>query len=166
KRGDQRLISVVMGAGSEKRRADDNQALLNYGFRFYESHNLYAANAPLAEPEVWKGDVATVALGVAEEVAVTMPRGRYADLKANLIVPGRLIAPIAKGQAIGTLKVELDGKILLERPLIALADVAEGGFFKRISDGVWMWFKGDEAAEPTATPAPAAAKPAESTPAQ
>ncbi|MFZ2234874.1 MAG: D-alanyl-D-alanine carboxypeptidase family protein [Dokdonella sp.] len=156
KRGDQRLISVVMGAGSEKSRADDNQALLNYGFRFYESHNLYAANIALAEPEVWKGETDKVALGVAEDVSVTMPRGRYGDLKANLIVPGRLIAPITKGQAIGTLKVELEGKTLLERPLIALADVPEGGFFTRIGDGMWMWFKGDpEEAEPTSAPTPA-----------
>lgn len=152
KRGDQRLISVVMGANSEKRRADDNQSLLNYGFRFYESHKLYAANASLAEPEVWKGEQPKVALGVAEEVAVTMPRGRYNDLKANLVVPGRLIAPISKGQAIGTLKVELDGKILLERPLIALADVPEGGIVKRLTDGVHLWFKGDEEAPATPTP--------------
>ncbi|MEO6076471.1 MAG: D-alanyl-D-alanine carboxypeptidase family protein [Dokdonella sp.] len=156
KRGDQRLISVVMGATSEKSRADDNQALLNYGFRFYESHNLYTANATLAEPEVWKGDVKKVALGVAEDVSVTMPRGRYGDLKANLIVPGRLIAPISKGQAIGTLKVELEGKTLLERPLIALADVPEGGLFTRIGDGLWMWWKGDaEESAPTAAPTPA-----------
>lgn len=148
KRGDQRLISVVMGSSGEKRRADDNQALLSYGFRFYEAHKLYAAEAPLAQPEVWKGAVAHVPLGVAEEVVVSMPRGRYDDLKANLIVPGHLIAPIAKGQAIGTLKVELDGKTLLERPLIALADVSEGGFFKRITDGVLLWWKGDETTEP------------------
>lgn len=152
KRGDQRLISVVMGAGSEKRRADDNQSLLNYGFRFYESHNLYSAAKALAEPEVWKGEAATVALGVTEDVSVTMPRGRYKDLKANLVVPGRLIAPISKGQAIGSLKVELDGKILLERPLVAMADVPEGGLFKRLTDGVHLWFKGDEEAPATPTP--------------
>jgi D-alanyl-D-alanine carboxypeptidase (penicillin-binding protein 5/6) len=74
---------------------------------------------------------------------VTMPRGRYGDLKASLDLPARLVAPFQKGQKVGTLKVSLDGKTLVEEPLVALADGPEGGFFKRLSDGVWMWFKGD-----------------------
>ncbi|MFI4969907.1 MAG: D-alanyl-D-alanine carboxypeptidase family protein [Lysobacterales bacterium] len=143
KRGDQRLIAVVMGAPSEKQRADDNQELLNYGFRFYETHKLYAANQPLATPELWKGAVANLPLGVADDTLVTFPRGRYADLKASLDMPARLVAPIARGAKVGTLKIQLDGKPLLDKPLIALADGAEGGFFKRLSDGAWMWFKGD-----------------------
>jgi D-alanyl-D-alanine carboxypeptidase (penicillin-binding protein 5/6) len=143
KRGDQRLIAVVMGAPSEKQRADDNQELLNYGFRFFETKKLYAANAPLATPELWKGGVANLPLGVTEDVLVTFPRGRYGDLKASLEMPSRLVAPVEKGKAIGTFKVQLDGKPLLQRPLVALDDGPEGGFFKRFSDGVWMWFKGD-----------------------
>jgi D-alanyl-D-alanine carboxypeptidase (penicillin-binding protein 5/6) len=142
-RGDQRLIAVVMGAPSEKQRADDNQELLNYGFRFFESHRLFAAGKPLASPELWKGATPTLPLGVANDVVVTMPRGRYGDLKASLDMPARLVAPFQKGQKVGTLKVALDGKTLVEEPLIALADGPEGGFFKRLSDGVWMWFKGD-----------------------
>jgi len=142
-RGDQRLIAVVMGAPSEKQRADDNQALLNYGFRFFETHKLYAANKPLATPELWKGAIANLPLGVSEDVLVTFPRGRYGDLKASLEMPTRLVAPIAKGKQVGTLKVQLDDKTLLERPLIALDEGAEGGFLKRFSDGAWMWFKGD-----------------------
>ena len=82
-------------------------------------------------------------LGVTEDVLVTFPRGRYGDLKASLEMPARLVAPIEKGKPVGSLKVELDGKALLQRPLVALADGPEGGFFKRFSDGVWMWFKGD-----------------------
>lgn len=142
-RGDQRLIAVVMGATSEKQRADDNQALLNYGFRFFETQKLYAAGKPLAEPELWKGVEAKLPLGVTEDVLITFPRGRYADLKASLEMPSRLIAPIEKGKQVGTLKVTLDDKTLLERPLVALGDGSEGGFFKRLSDGFWMWFKGD-----------------------
>ena len=80
----------------------------------------------------------------------TFPRGRYADLKASLDMPSRLVAPIEKGKQIGTLKVTLDGKPLLERPLIALAAGDEGGFFKRMSDGAWMWFKGDAGANVSA----------------
>ena len=74
------------------------------------------------------------------------------DLKASLDMPARLVAPVTKGKQVGTLKVQLDGKTLLERPLVALADGAEGGFFKRLSDGVWMWFKGDAGANVSATP--------------
>ncbi|HKE48374.1 MAG TPA: D-alanyl-D-alanine carboxypeptidase family protein [Rhodanobacteraceae bacterium] len=142
-RGEQRLIAVVMGAPSEKQRADDNQELLNYGFRFFETHKLYAAGKALATPEVWKSAAPTLALGVADDVLVTLPRGRYGDLKATLDMPARFVAPYQKGQKVGTLKVALDGKTLVEQPLVALADAPEGGFFKRLSDGVWMWFKGD-----------------------
>ncbi|ANB19057.1 D-alanyl-D-alanine carboxypeptidase family protein [Dokdonella koreensis] len=152
KRGDQRLIAVVMGSSSEKRRADDNQALLNYGFRFYEAHKLYEAGKPLAQPELWKGTTATLPLGVAEDVLVTMPRGRYDQLKASLELPSRVIAPLPKGQAVGTLKIELDGKTLLERPLVTLEDAPEGGFFKRLYDGVWLWFKGDDGGKVSAAP--------------
>jgi D-alanyl-D-alanine carboxypeptidase (penicillin-binding protein 5/6) len=150
KRGDERLIAVVMGAPSEKQRADDNQELLNYGFRFFETKKLYEAGKPLASPELWKGEVANLPLGVADDVLVTFPRGRYADLKASLDLPARLVAPLKKGQPIGTLRVKLDDKVLFEHPLIALSDGAEGGFFKRFSDGVWMWFKGDPGANVSA----------------
>ena len=146
KRGEQRLIAVVMGAASEKQRADDNQALLNYGFRFFETRKLYAANAPLATPELWKGEAETLPLGVDGDVLVTFPRGRYDDLKASLELPARLVAPIAKGGEVGKLKVELDGKPLVERPLVALAPGESGGFLTRVVDEVWMWFKGDAAA--------------------
>ncbi len=151
-RGDQRLIAVVMGAPSEKARANDNQALLNYGFRFFETQKLYAANKPLATPELWKGAEATLPLGVADDVLVTFPRGRYGDLKASLEMPSRLVAPIAKGQKIGNLRIVLDDKVVLERPLVALQEGVEGGFFKRMSDGMWMWFKGDAGPDVSTSP--------------
>jgi serine-type D-Ala-D-Ala carboxypeptidase (penicillin-binding protein 5/6) len=152
KRGDQRLIAVVMGATSEKQRADDNQSLLNYGFRFYESHKLYEAGKQLAQPELWKGTQNTISLGVADEVLVTMPRGRYNDLKATMDMPSRLIAPFTKGQQVGTVKVSLDGKMLVERPLVALADAPEAGFWGRMSDGIMLWFKGDKKSDVSAVP--------------
>ncbi|MDR2013397.1 MAG: D-alanyl-D-alanine carboxypeptidase [Rhodanobacter sp.] len=150
--GDQRLIAVVMGAPSEKQRADDNQALLAYGFRFFETHKLYAVDKPLATPELWKGAVANLPLGITQDVLVTFPRGRYNDLKASLDMPSRLIAPIAKGQQVGTLKVQLDEKTLIEQPLIALDAGEEGGFFKRFSDGILLWFKGDNGSVPAPPP--------------
>jgi D-alanyl-D-alanine carboxypeptidase (penicillin-binding protein 5/6) len=152
KRGDQRLVAVVMGVASDKQRADDNQTLLNYGFRFFETHKLYDANKPLRTPDLWKGQHSTMPIGVADEVVITVPRGRYNDLKPSMEIPGRLIAPFQKGQKLGTLKVALDGKTLLERPVIALDDEAEAGFWGRTSDGIMLWWKGDAKSDVSAVP--------------
>ena len=141
KRGEQRLISVLMGSSGEKRRADDSHALLNWGFRFFETHSVYGANTPVAQPPLWKGETETLDLGLTEPLLVTVPRGKYEQLKAAMDVPKQLVAPIAKGQAIGTLRLSLDDKVVAERPLVALNDAPEGGFFKRISDGFWMWWE-------------------------
>ncbi len=141
KRGDTRLIAVVMGTASEKIRADEAQALLNYGFRFFETHKLYTAGQQVAEPELWKGEAIKASLGVASEALVTIPRGGYERLKATMNVPKPLLAPLTKGQQVGTLTVALDGKTVLEVPLVALQDYPEGGFFKRLSDAVWLWFE-------------------------
>ena len=143
KRGDQRLITVVMGDTSENQRAVDSQALLNWGFRFYESHQLYAANKPLATPKVWKGSANTVAVGVAQPLLVSTPRGKYDRLKASMDLPQSLEAPIAKGQKLGTVKVTLDGKEIASAPLVALQAVEEGGFFKRLWDAFMMWWKSE-----------------------
>jgi D-alanyl-D-alanine carboxypeptidase (penicillin-binding protein 5/6) len=83
------------------------------------------------------------ALGVAEPLRVTLPRGRYGDLKPSMDVPKNLLAPIAKGQEIGKLRLSLDGKVVAERPLVALAEVAEGGFFKRMNDDFWLWWESE-----------------------
>ncbi|MCI4568199.1 D-alanyl-D-alanine carboxypeptidase family protein [Lysobacter sp. CFH 32150] len=141
KRGDQRLISVVMGSTSESQRAVDSQALLNWGFRFYETHRLYEASKAIAKQKVWKGQAEEVQLGVAEPMLVSTPRGKYARLKPSMDVPKTLIAPIKQGQKIGTVKVSLDGKVIAQRPLIALNAVEEGGFFKRLWDEFWMWWE-------------------------
>ena len=140
-RGDQRLIAVVMGSTSEKQRADDSLALLNWGFRFYETHRLYAPDKPVATHRVWKGTSKEVQLGVAEPLLVNVPRGRYDDLKPSMDVPKQLVAPIAKGQKIGTVKVTLDGKLVAQAPLVAQSAVEEGGFFRRLWDAFWMWWE-------------------------
>src|SRR5688572_1847751 len=141
KRGDQRLISVVMGSTSENQRAVDSQALLNWGFRFFETHRLYDANKQVAKQKVWKGQSEEVLLGVAEPLLVSTARGKYAQLKPTMDVPKTLVAPIRKGQKIGTVKVTLDGKVVAQRPLVALNAVEEGGFFKRLWDELWMWWE-------------------------
>lgn len=141
RRGDQRLISVVMGSTSEAQRATDSQALLNWGFRFYETHALYAPAKAVATHKVWKGAGDTVRLGVAQPLLVTVPRGRYARLKPVMDVPATLVAPIRKGQAIGTVRVMLDGKVVAQRPLVALEAVERGGFFKRLWHELLMWWQ-------------------------
>ena len=141
KRGDQRLITVVMGDTSENQRAVDSQALLNWGFRFYETHTLYAAGKPLGKPlKIWKGAANEVAVGVSAPLLVSTPRGKYDKLKASMDLPKSLEAPIAKGQKIGMVKVELDGKLVAQSPLIALNAVEEGGFFKRLWHALLMWW--------------------------
>jgi D-alanyl-D-alanine carboxypeptidase (penicillin-binding protein 5/6) len=139
-RGDQRLISVVMGSTSEDKRASDSQALLNWGFRFYETHKLYEPAQTVATQKVWKGQAEEVQLGVAEPLLVTVPRGRYDQLKPTMDVPKTLVAPLEKGQAIGTVKVMLDGKVIAQRPLVATEAVEQAGFFKRLWDEFWMWW--------------------------
>ena len=140
KRGDQRLISVVMGSTSESQRARDSQALLNWGFRFYETHEMYKAGAQVAQQKVWKGQENEVRLGLAEPLLVTVPRGRYEQLKPMMDVPATLVAPIEKGQAIGTVKVMLDDKVIAQRPLVAIDGIEQAGFFKRLWHELLMWW--------------------------
>jgi len=140
KRGDQRLISVVMGDTSESQRATDSLALLNWGFRFFETHKLYDPGKVVARQKVWKGKADEVQLGVARPLLVGMPRGKYDQLKPAMNVPKTLVAPISKGQKIGTVNVTLDGKVIASAPLIALNEVEEAGFFGRLWDAFWMWW--------------------------
>lgn len=146
KRGDERMIAVVMGASTNRARADSAMALLNYGFRFYETHKLYDAGKPLVTPRLWKGASDTLPIGVAENVMVTVKRGEYDKLKASMDIPATLIAPFKKNQQIGTLNVTLNGKIVQSVPLITLADAPQGGFFSRLWDSILLWFHSSKGA--------------------
>lgn len=139
-RGDQRLIAVVMGDTSENQRAVDSLALLNWGFRFYETHKLFDGNKEVAKQKVWKGQQDTIALGLSKPLLVSTPRGKYDLLKPSMDIPKVLTAPIKKGQNIGTVKVTLDGKVIAQQPLVALADIEEAGFFKRLWHEFLMWW--------------------------
>jgi D-alanyl-D-alanine carboxypeptidase (penicillin-binding protein 5/6) len=138
-----RLITVIMGSSGEKKRADDSQALLNYGFRFFESHQLYAGGESLAEPKLWKGEHDALKLGVVEPVQVTVARGKYDQIKALIDIPKQLVAPYAKGETIGTLRLVLDDQTLAERPLVALEDAPEAGFVGRTWDGLMLWWESE-----------------------
>lgn len=140
KRGDQRLIAVVLGANSEEERAVDALALMNWGFRFYETHRLYQPGTAIATHKLWKGEVNELKLGVAVPLLVSTPRGRYAELKPQMDVPKVLEAPIKAGAKIGTVRVMLDGKVVVEAPLIAVEGVPEAGFFKRLWHEFLMWW--------------------------
>jgi serine-type D-Ala-D-Ala carboxypeptidase (penicillin-binding protein 5/6) len=142
KRGDQRMIAIVMGSSSEKARADSAIALLNYGFRFFETHKLYEAGKAEVTPRLWKGEEDQLPLGVAEDVLVTVKTGDYDKLKATMDIPSTLIAPYKKGQQVGTLHITEDGQPIEDVPLIALNDAPQGGFFKRLWDTILLWFHG------------------------
>jgi len=141
KRGDQRLITVVMGSTSEAQRASDSQALLNWGFRFFETRQLYAAGETVATQKIWKGQANEISLGVAEPLLVSMQRGKYAKLQPSMDVPRTLVAPLEQGQEVGRVRVMLEGRVLAEAPLVALEPVPEAGFFKRLWHELLMWWQ-------------------------
>lgn len=136
-----RLISVVLGTSSEEARADASQSLLNYGFRFFETHKLYDAGAKLVDARIWKGSSETLPLGVEQDLYLTIPRGRYDDLQANVQRAPRIIAPVAAGETQGSLVINLDGETLTEVPLVALQSVDEGSFWQRTVDEVMLYFE-------------------------
>ncbi|MDW8478809.1 MAG: septal ring lytic transglycosylase RlpA family protein [Xanthomonadales bacterium] len=142
KRGGLRLISVVMGAESERARADQSQLLLEWGFRNFEAAELYAAGAELARAPLWKGREDSVAVGVAERVYLVLPRGAFARLKAELELRQPLLAPLAAGSEVGRLRIALDGEPVLERPAVVIAEAPSGGFFRRLHHGFQLWWSG------------------------
>lgn len=142
KRDGMRLISVVMGASSESARASDTQALLNYGFRFFETVQLYKAGQELTRARVWKGLQKDVPLGLKEDLFLTIPRGRYDDLEAKLEIQPQLSAPLAEGTPVGRIGVQLDGKEVASRKLLTLAAVEPAGFFGSTWDSLKLWVNG------------------------
>jgi D-alanyl-D-alanine carboxypeptidase (penicillin-binding protein 5/6) len=147
KRGNQRFVSIVMGIPSKSQsegfrlRETGNLNLLEWGFRFFESHKLYDANKPIATHQVWKGTENTVGLGLAAPLVISVERGRYSQLKPMMDVPKSLVAPIKKGQVIGKLRVSLDGKPIAERPIIALQAIEEANFIKRLWHDLLIWWE-------------------------
>ena len=140
-RDNMRLISVVLGTKSEAARASASQALLNYGFRFFETHKLYDAGTRLTDTRVWKGERETIPLGVRDTLYVTIPRGRYKDLQANMKIQKRLLAPIQTGQRCGSIQLMLDGELIEEPDLVALEPDPEGGIWERVRDEALLYFE-------------------------
>jgi serine-type D-Ala-D-Ala carboxypeptidase (penicillin-binding protein 5/6) len=140
KRDGMRLVSVVLGAKSPEARAQASLELLNYGFRFYESHRLYPAAKPVQNLRVWKGDIEELPVGPARDVYATIPRGRYGQLSARMDKAPELIAPIAQGSRVGDIVVSLGTKEVVRVPLVALQPVGEGGLWQKTKDTVLQWF--------------------------
>ena len=139
-RGNMRLISVVMGTDSDEARMRESQKLLSYGFRFFETHKLYDAGMPLKSARVWYGTEKELQLGAREDVYVTITRGAYDGLQAELMVPKAIEAPIAEGQEIGELRLSLDGETVMQVPLVALQAVEQAGIFSRLIDFILLLF--------------------------
>jgi D-alanyl-D-alanine carboxypeptidase (penicillin-binding protein 5/6) len=141
KRDGMRLISVVLGTKSFKAREDASATLLNYGFTFYETVKIKGAGDVVLKPEVYKGETDRVTLVPARDVYVTAGRGAAAQLKTSATVKEPVLAPIARGQALGELTVS-DGKDVIARvPLVAQEAVPEGGWWTRMVDGIALWLE-------------------------
>jgi len=128
----------VMGASSPNARANENQNLLNYGFRFFEAHKLYAGKTSLSEARIWKGDTKNVQLGLTEDLYATIPRGHYNDLKAVINIDKKITAPVKEGTKLGTVNVTLKNEVIATKDLIALKSVEQGNIFQRIYDSAMM----------------------------
>ena len=136
-----RLIWVVMGTKSENSRADESQKLLTYGFRFFETHKLYAAQQSLQQVRIWKGGSDQLPVGLADDLYITIPRGQYNNLQAAMQINGKIIAPQQQNNPVGRVVVKLQDSVVAERPLLALESVAEAGLVKSLIDQVKLMFE-------------------------
>lgn len=140
KRDGQRLISVILGSKSTATRAADSLALLNYGFRFYETHKLYDKRQVLGRVRVWKGSPTEIEAGPAQMVYVTIPRQQYKNLEPHLEIAPSLLAPVAADQQVGRVLINLNEQQIAEVPLVALNESVVGGIIRRAMDSVLLWF--------------------------
>ena len=137
---DMRLIAVVVGTKSERARESESSKLLTYGFRFFETFKLHAANAPLTDMHVWKGEEQSVPLGLVKSLYITTPRGKRNQIKAHMNVDATIVAPVHKGETYGKVEVKLGDEVIAERKLVALQDIPEGGFWRRTVDNIKLLF--------------------------
>jgi len=142
KRDGMRLISVVMGTRSEEARAQESQKLLSYGFRYYRTHQLYNANETLSNATVWSGSRDQLRVGLADPLAVTIPRGQVDQLEAVMDIDQVIKAPVTKGDVYGKVNILLNGELVEEVPLVALEDIQPAGLLKRIWHAIMLFFVG------------------------
>jgi D-alanyl-D-alanine carboxypeptidase (penicillin-binding protein 5/6) len=136
-----RLVSVVMGTDSESARAKASQSLLNFGFRFYETHQLYTAGQVLNRTRVWKGEKERLPLGLTQDLNVTIPRHQYDNLDAQLEVEPKIMAPVSEGDVLGQVHVTLNGDPVISADLVALKGIADGNIWQQIKDSALLWLE-------------------------
>ena len=141
KHDNMRLLSVVLGSPSETVRADDSERLLNYGFRFFETHELYKAGATISELPLYKGQTNKIRIGVNDPQYITIPSGQYQRLTIKTKVPKYVQAPLKKGEKVGELIIQFDNNVIANQPLYALNDAPNGGVYTRVKDSVCLTFK-------------------------
>lgn len=139
-RGTMRLISVVLGTESDKKRSNYSQQLLEYGFRFYETHKLYDKNSVLTEARVWKGKTSSVPTGILEDFYVTIPKGHYAQLKGLMEINKSIDAPVKRGDVVGMAIIKDADRVVLQKPLVAMDSVDTGGTWTNITDSIKKLF--------------------------
>ena len=140
KRGSRRLISVVLGAKSPDQRTKVSKALLEYGFRFYETHKLFSSNQELTQARVFSGDQNTISLGVIDDTYISIPRRQIKNIKKKFVIDRNLSAPVSKDEAVGYVVIELEGKPITTFKLFAMETIAEGSFYRKTLDSIYRYF--------------------------
>ena len=140
-RNKMRVITVVVGTESANLRITETQKLLNYAFRFFETHKLFESEQRLVDARIWGGDRDILGVGLANELFVTVPRGQYQNLKVETSLPPQLSAPVKQGDTVGQLVINLNDQVVIEKPLIALSTIDEGSFFKKLLDRIKQFFQ-------------------------
>jgi D-alanyl-D-alanine carboxypeptidase (penicillin-binding protein 5/6) len=139
--GSRRLLSIILGADSENARANESQKLLNWGYTAFEPVKLFDAGQAVATPNVWKGTASSVKLGRVQAIVVAVPAGTAGKLKTQVVRNDPLIAPFAKGQVLGTLRVTSGEQTVVDVPLVALDGVEQAGFLGRAWDAMRLWIR-------------------------
>ncbi|MDH1292893.1 D-alanyl-D-alanine carboxypeptidase [Comamonas terrigena] len=137
--GSRRLLSIVLGTASENARSGESQKLLNWGYTAFDGVKLFDAGQPVEEARLWKGQKDALKIGQESAIVVTVPAGSAGKLTTQVVRKDPLVAPIAKGQNVGSLKVLLGADTVAEVPVVALEDVPEAGFFGRLWDAIRLW---------------------------
>lgn len=140
-RDEMRLVSVVLGTDSDKARTKSSQALLNYGFRFYETHQLYGTDEVLQSARIWYGEQEQVSMGVGKDIYITIPRGRYRQLDISMEIDREISAPVTQGQQLGQVSITLDDELVLSENIVAMQSIDEGSLFVWAMDRIKLMFR-------------------------
>ena len=135
------MLSILLGAASDNARANESQKLLNWGYTAYDAVKLFDAGAAMEEAQIWKGSQGTLKVGREGATVVTVPSGSAGKITTQVVRTDPLMAPIAKGQQVGTLKVLVADQVAAELPIFALESVTDGGFFRRMWDAIRLWIR-------------------------